>query len=138
MAFRINRSHEQIGDEADDQQSGHDEHGGVVGLGFGHSSFNLGGGDVIDQVGPKQRGDGPRRDEASVNGADLVGAKHVAQICWDGGKASAIHGDDDCRDDDEERFVLDVLRPGHDAIQERTEEEVDAINRLTTGVVGNG
>ena len=61
MVFRINRSHEQIGNEANYQKPGHQEHGRAICLGFGHAGFNLGCGDVIDEARAEQRGDGRDR-----------------------------------------------------------------------------
>ena len=37
----MNWSDQEVGDQADDQQTCHHVHGGIVGLGFGHSGFNL-------------------------------------------------------------------------------------------------
>ena len=72
-----------------------------------------------------------------MNGADLIRAKHVAQIRRNGGKAAAIHGDDDGRDNDKERFILDALRPRYGAVQNRAEEKIDTVDRLATGVIGD-
>jgi predicted oxidoreductase len=52
--FQFSGSHSSPG--ADHEQSGHQEHGRAIRLGFGYSGFNLGGGNVIDEAGAEQRG----------------------------------------------------------------------------------
>ena len=138
VVFRINRAHQQIGDEADHEQSGHQEHCRAVGFGLGHSRFNSGGGDVIDEAGTDQRRDGPGCDESTVDRANLIGAEHIAQIRRDGRKTATIHGDDDRCDSNEQRFILGHLCPWHCAIQNCAKDEVNAIDRPATDVIRNG
>ena len=51
--------------------------------------------DVIHQHGSQYPGDRPGGQQPAVDGADLVGAEHVAQVGRDGGETAAIHREND-------------------------------------------
>ncbi len=78
VVFWIDGAYEQVGDQTDHQQSGHQVHRKVVRLGFRHAGFYSRGGDVVDEAGTDERRDGPCRDETSVDRAHLFGSKDVA------------------------------------------------------------
>src|SRR4051795_7206022 len=68
----------EIGEEADHEQSGHDVHGGVVGLRLRHAMGDVVFADVVDQHRSGDAGSGPCREQDAVDGADIAGAEHVA------------------------------------------------------------
>lgn len=124
-----------IAARADDEQRGHEVHREIVRLCDGHVARLLILGKVGDELRPEDRGHGPRGDEPTVNRADLHRAEHVAQIRGDRREAAAIHRDDQRGDADEERHIAHPLRERDEAVEHRTEEEVDEVNALAPGVV---
>lgn len=122
MVFRVDRTYRQIGDKADDEQSGHQQHGGVVGIAFWYAGINVRGRDEIHEAGAENRRDGPGCDQTPMNSTDLVSSKQISQLCRNRGKSATVHRDDDCGHNDEKYFTLDDLSPRHGTIQERPEK----------------
>ena len=56
-----------------------------------------------------------------MDGSHLMGSEEVSEIGRDGGKASAVHGDNECCNDHEEGTVSDLLSPRNERIQQCAE-----------------
>lgn len=74
---------------------------GLVGAGFVHALQQLRFPDAIDEQRTQDSRGGPGGQQASVNGADVVGTEHVSKVRGNGGEATAIHGKEDASYGDE-------------------------------------
>src|SRR4051812_26480863 len=99
----VDGAHEEVGEEAEDEEAGHYvEDEGVGGGGGDVADFDLVFAEIVDEDGAEDAGDGPTREQAAVDGADVVFAEHVAEVGGDGGEAAAVHAHDYRGDEDGE------------------------------------
>src|SRR5699024_6218863 len=120
----------EVTDQADQQQADHDVHGDGVGLCRVHTGVDLGGADVVHQYGPGNAGRRPGSQDAAVDGAHVHGAEDVLQVGGDGGKAAAVHADDDAVAYYVQEHAADRCRTRHQRIQRHAEDEEDDVGVL--------
>ena len=71
------RAHEQVGDEADDEQAGHDVQNDGVALLLGDVIGDVVVEDPVDDERADDSGSRPGCEQASMNGADVVCAEEI-------------------------------------------------------------
>ena len=125
----IDRAHEQVGDEADDQQPGEDVEDRPVDL-VGRDAVGLARVvQVVDDHRADDAGRRPRREQASVDGADELRAEHVGEIGRNGREAAAVHRRDDAEAGDEQREDLPVRGERGEHVERGAEREEDEVGR---------
>src|SRR5258706_2728347 len=134
--FRFYRTHQQVADETADQQRREDVHRGVVSGALGYAMLDLVIVDVVHDHRTEHTGGGPRSQQATMDGAHHLRAEHVGEIRWNGGEATAIHGEDDAEKADEKRHVARMPRPRCRRVQNETEREEREVRYLAPDVVG--
>ena len=134
----MDRLDQQIADEADHQQPGHDVHGHVIGVGLRHAVGDVILADVVHQYRAEDAGHRPGGKQQAVNGADITRAEHVSQISRDSREAAAVHADDDQEADHEAGHAADRSRMRHSAVQDEAEHHEYEIGVLAPDIIRRG
>src|SRR6201996_434848 len=132
----VDGSDQEIGDEANHQQPGHDVHGDIIGLGFRNAAVDLKLPYVVDKHWAKDACSRPRGKKQSVNRADIAGAEHILEIGWHSGEAAAIHTDDDEETQDEQRQTAGAAEVRHERVEHDPEHKEHEIGVLAANEVG--
>jgi hypothetical protein len=119
----MDRAHEQVAEQPDQEKDGHEVHGLGVSAGLGHMVIHLVLANVINQHRTEDAGSGPGSEQPAVDSTDVLHAEDVAQIRWDGGEATAIHADDDDEAEDEQADTADRASGWHQAVEDHAEDE---------------
>ncbi len=136
MPLRIDRAHEQIGDEAYDQETSENVEDRPVDL-VGRDALGLARVvHVVDDHRAEDAGRRPSRQQASVNGTDELRAEHVGEVGRDGREAAAVHRGDDAEAGDEQGEDLPICRKGSEHVHGGAEHEKDEVGLLTPEPVG--
>ena len=134
----MNRLDQQIADEADHQQPGHDVHGDVVGIGLRHAVSDVVLADVVHQNRAEDAGHRPCGKQQAVDGADIARAEHISQISRHGREAAAIHADNDQEADHETGHAADRSRIRHGAVQDEAEHHEHEVGVLAPDIIRRG
>lgn len=137
MIARIDCLDQVIADEPDHQQSGHDVHGGVVGLRLRHTMRDVVFADVVHQHRTEDARRRPCGKQQAMDGADIADAEHVLQIGRHRGEPSAVHADDDQEGADESDHAADRAGIGHGAVQEEAEHHEHEVGVAAADIIGN-
>ncbi len=134
----VDSAHEDVAEEAEEKEGGHDVHGKVIAGGVGDVRGFLVFIEVTNEDRARDAGGGPCGEEAAVNGADFDCAEVIAEIGRDGGETTAVHGDDDDAEADEERDGIEAGGGGDQEEKKGAEQEEDDVCRFAADVVGAG
>ena len=117
------RAHEEVADEPDDEQPGHDVHRRRVGVGLRDAMRDLVFANVVHEHRTDDAGSRPRGEQAAVDRAHLNRAEQVAQVGRDRREAAAVHADDDHVAEHEQTHVPGASGGRHDRVERSAEEK---------------
>ena len=94
--------------------------------------------DVVHEHWSENAGHRPGGEQQAVDSTDIACAKHVLEICWNGGEAAAIHADDYQETTDETDDAANRIGVRHGAVQQEAKHHEHGISVLTSNIVGHG
>ena len=130
----------EVGEEADDEQAGHDAQDDLVAVELVHVVGDVVIEDAVDDEGADDACEGPCCKKASVDGGDVDAAEEVLEVGGDGGEASAVHGEEDDGDAYEEGNGVDAVLPGEgeEEVEDCSYGEEAEVGGFAADEVGDG
>ena len=134
--FCGHRTHQQVAQTAQQQKAGENVQGRVVGLTGRHTVGQLELTDVVDHHRSEDAGHGPRRQQTAMDGTHMLRAEQISQISRDGGKAAAVHGENDAEQGDEQRHLTRAARRRRCRIKRDAQQEEHEVRGLAADDIG--